>query len=211
MIGFGTSLTAFFYNFIYCFWLECYIYQITLDMEIVVFYRFYHHLTILTYTYLNLITWSILPLCVAVVYFGADHNHRSVNLNEHDNGKGDEAVLPKLVWVQVTRCRMRLGLGDGGTENKVKIQGIASMALSPSDVMWPSLVLRMHFLLCTQIRIWILSSDLMYFFQQIWWYIWRFQSKVCLISLMALWRKISLPRVERAQLVMARDMAQWLC
>ncbi|KAG0531884.1 hypothetical protein BDA96_04G060700 [Sorghum bicolor] len=32
-----------------------------------------------------------------VVYFSADHNHRSINLNEHDDGKGDEAVLPKLV------------------------------------------------------------------------------------------------------------------
>ncbi|OQU86903.1 hypothetical protein SORBI_3003G171100 [Sorghum bicolor] len=62
-----------------------------------------------------------------VVYFGADHNHRSVNLNEHDNGKGDEAVLLKLVSSS----------DEMSSEiNKVKIQGVASVPLSCDPHRW---------------------------------------------------------------------------
>lgn len=70
-------------------------------------------------------------ICTVVVYFGANHNQRPVNLNEHDDGKSDEAVLPKLVSSS-DETSTETGLGDGGTEDKVKIQGTASMALSPS-------------------------------------------------------------------------------
>ncbi|KAG0549426.1 hypothetical protein BDA96_01G254900 [Sorghum bicolor] len=67
-----------------------------------------------------------------VVYFGANHNHRSVNLNEHGDGKGDEAVLPKLVSSS-DETLPGARLGDGGTENKVKIQGIASIIVPLSS------------------------------------------------------------------------------
>ncbi|KAG2613879.1 hypothetical protein PVAP13_4KG388100 [Panicum virgatum] len=52
-----------------------------------------------------------------VAYFGANHNHGPVNLNEHDDGKGDEAVLPKLVSSSV-ETSPETRLRDGGTENK---------------------------------------------------------------------------------------------
>ncbi|XP_008664933.1 uncharacterized protein [Zea mays] len=63
-----------------------------------------------------------------VVYFGADHNHRPVNLKKHDDGKSTEAVLPKLVSSS-DETSPETRLGDCGTENKVKIL----MAVGPAS------------------------------------------------------------------------------
>ncbi|XP_062205709.1 protein EMSY-LIKE 1-like [Phragmites australis] len=65
-----------------------------------------------------------------VAYFSA--NGQPANLNKHGEGKGDEEVPPKPVSSS-DEAPPETKLGDSGEENKIKIQGVAATALSPSS------------------------------------------------------------------------------